>query len=99
MVITYVMMLKQKRIARAFEHAGALALTTARTPDQLGLTPGLAWHRLVTHGVLRCPGEGRYFLDVPKWQQLRRLRMRIAIAAIVSLLVVLAVIVLATRPA
>jgi hypothetical protein len=97
MVITVVIMLKQRAVVRAFQRAAATAPETACTPARLGLRPGLAWHRLVAHAVLRCPGEGRYFLDVPNWQRLRRGRRRIAMGVIVALLLALAVIVLATR--
>jgi hypothetical protein len=97
MVITTVLLLRQKKIVRAFERAAATTPAMACTPGQLGLKQGMAWHRLVTHAVLRCPGEGRYFLDVPNWQRLRRLRRRIAVTVIVGLLLVLVAILLATR--
>ena len=54
----------------------------------------MAWHRLVSHAVLRCPGDGRYFVDMVNWQRLRRRRRVIALAAIAGLLVLLALILL-----
>ncbi|MGH8159175.1 MAG: hypothetical protein ACREPQ_13715 [Rhodanobacter sp.] len=58
----------------------------------------MAWHQLVGHAVLRCPGEGRYFLDLANWQRLRQRRRRLALLAVIGgLLVVLAVILLTTR--
>ena len=78
MIVTSALLLRQKKIVRAFERAAATTPATAYTPEQLGLKPGLAWHRLVGHAVLRCPGEGRYFVDLANWQRLRRLRWRIA---------------------
>ncbi|MEP6899786.1 MAG: hypothetical protein ABI870_14765 [Rhodanobacter sp.] len=98
MVIASALMLQQKKIVHAFERAAITTPTTACTAEQLGLKPGLAWHRLVGHAVLRYPGEGRYFLDVSNWQRLRRLRRRIAIGIIVGLLLVLAVVLLTVRP-
>jgi hypothetical protein len=98
MVVSAVMLQQQKAIVRAFERAAATTPATACTAEQLGLKQGMAWYRLVTHAVLRCPGEGRYFLDMSNWQRLRRLRRRIALAVIIGLLLVLAVILLATRP-
>jgi hypothetical protein len=97
MMITSVLLLRQKKIVQAFERTAATTPAMACTPGQLGLRQGMAWHRLVTHAVLRCPGEGRYFLDVPNWQRLRLLRRRIVVAVIIGLLLVLAAIVLATR--
>ncbi|WP_158882720.1 hypothetical protein [Rhodanobacter sp. L36] len=97
MVITSAIVLKQKRIAQAFERAAATTPGTAQTPQQLGIKQGLAWGQLVRHAVLRCPGEGRYFVDISNWQRLRRLRRRIAISIISALLIVLAVVLLVTR--
>lgn len=97
MIITSALLLRQKKIVRSFERAAATTPATACTPAQLGLKPGLAWHRLVGHAVLRCPGEGRYFLDVANWQRLRRLRWRIATGIIVGLLLVLGAVLLAAR--
>jgi hypothetical protein len=96
MVITAVMVHKQRALVRAFEQAAATTAATALSAEQLGLKPGMAWHQLVGHAVLRCPGEGRYFLDLANWQRLRRRRRRVALATIAGLLT-LALIVLATR--
>ena len=89
MVISAVMMMKQRAIVRAFERAAATTVATACTAEQLGLKPGMAWYQLVGHAVLRCPGEGRYFLDVASWQRLRRRRHRIALAVVAAVLVLL----------
>jgi hypothetical protein len=98
MVITAVMAHKQRAIVRTFEQAAATTAATARTAEQLGLKPGMAWHQLVGHAVLRCPGEARYFLDAANWQNLRRRRRRLALVAVMAgALVVLAVILLTAR--
>ncbi|HEY0198350.1 MAG TPA: hypothetical protein VGC19_07395 [Rhodanobacter sp.] len=96
MLLTSAIVLKQKRIVRAFERAVATTPAMAQTPEQLGLEQGLAWGQLVRHAVLRCPGEGRYFLDMPNWQRLCRLRRRIAWSIIAVLLIVLAASLLVT---
>jgi hypothetical protein len=96
MVITAVMAHKQRALVRAFEQAAATTAATARTAEQLGLKPGMAWHQLVGHAVLRCPGEGRYFLDLTNWQRLRRRRRRIVLVTIAGVLT-LVLILLATR--
>jgi len=89
MVISAVMMIKQRAIVRTFERAAATTEATACTAERLGLKPGMAWYQLVNHAVLRCPGEGRYFLDVANWQRLRRRRHRMALAVIAGVLVLL----------
>ena len=86
MVITAVMLHKQRTLVQSFERAGATSVDQARTAEQLGLQPGMAWYRLVAHGVLRCPAEGRYFLDRANWQRLRRRRRALALAFIAGLL-------------
>jgi hypothetical protein len=98
MVITVVMVHKQRALVRAFEQAAATTAATACTAEQLGLKPGMAWHQLVGRAVLRCPGEGRYFLDLANWQRLRRQRRRRRMAlAVVAGLLTLVLILLATR--
>lgn len=97
MVITSVMMLRQRAIVRAFEQGAVTSSATARTAEQMGLKPGMAWHHLVGHAVLRCPGEGRYFLDVANWQRLRRRRRHLALMVIVALLIGVTLVLLATR--
>lgn len=92
MVITAVMMHKQRKLVRAFESAGATSAARARTAQELGLQPGMVWYRLVAHAVLRCPAEGRYFLDLANWQRLRRRRRAWALTFIVGLLALLGLI-------
>ncbi len=90
MLITTVMMHRQRTIVRAFEQAAATSAATARTAEQLGLKTGMAWYQLVSRAVLRCPGEGRYFLDMANWQRLRQRRRRVMLALVGGLLVLLA---------
>jgi len=95
MLINTVMMLRQRMIVRVFERAAATTAATACTAAQLGLKPGMAWHRLASLAVLRCPGEGRWFLDMANWQRLRRRRHRIALAVVAGLLVLLGLLLVA----
>jgi len=88
-LITAIMARRQQAIVRAFEQAAATTMETACRPEQLGLQPGMAWHQLVASAVLRCPGDGRYFLDVAGWQRLRRRRRWTALAVVVGLLALL----------
>lgn len=93
MLINAVMMVKQRAIARAFERAAATTPTTACRPEQLGLKQGMAWYQLLRHAVLRCPGDGRYFLDTANWQRLRKRRQRMALGLLAILLGLLALMV------
>ena len=76
MLLTAMLLRSQRAIVRRFEEAGATRQEASRRPEDLGLAPGLAWHQLVGQGVLRCPGEGRYFLDRDRWDWLGRQRRR-----------------------
>ena len=90
MVITAIMAYRQRAIVRAFEQAAATTVAMACRPEQLNLKPGMAWHQLVAHAVLRCPGEGRYFLDAANWRRLRQRRRRMALTVVIGVLVLLA---------
>lgn len=86
MLVMALLMRRQHAIVRVFAQAAATTPATACSASQLGLEPGMAWHHLVGHAVLRCPGDGRYFLDLPNWQRLRRLRRRIAVVIVMTVL-------------
>lgn len=97
MVITSWMQRRQRAIVRAFEQGAVTSAAMARTAEQIGLRPDMAWHHLVGQAVLRCPGEGSYFLDVANWQRLRRRRHHLALMVMVALSIGLALVLLATR--
>ncbi|WP_430391523.1 hypothetical protein [Dyella sp. 20L07] len=93
MFITALVMRKQRAIVHTLERAGATGPATARTPAELGVQPGMAWYQLIGHAVLRCPGEGRYYLDPPSWQRLRHRRKITAMVASAVILLVLVLLV------
>ena len=95
MLITAWMVRTQRAIVRVFKRASATTVATACTAEQLSLMQRMAWHQLVSHAVLRCPGEGRYFLDLANWQRLRRHRFALLIGT--GSLLALALILLLTR--
>lgn len=76
MILTAVLVHRQKQIVAALQAAGAVDMAHARTPEELNVTPGMAWHQLVGHAVVRYPGEGRYFVDLARWDRLRAQRRR-----------------------
>lgn len=88
MLLTALVMRRQGGIVRTFERAGAIGSASARTPAELGLKPDMAWYQLVGQAVLRCPGDGRYYLDRPRWLRLRK-RRRITGQFMASVIVLL----------
>lgn len=91
-MLTAMMLRAQRAIVRRFEEAGATSTESARGAEELKLTPGIAWYQLVERGVLRCPGEGRYFLDRERWEQVtgqRRHHAWVMVVAVVALVVLL----------
>lgn len=79
---------KEKRIVRAFREAGATSADKAVAPADIGVHGRVAFKRLVEHSVLREAGDGRFYLDEQKWEDLRRLRHRVIL--IMLLIVVVA---------
>jgi hypothetical protein len=79
----------ERRIVEAFERAGATSVTSARTPDEVGVdTASVGWRRLTNRAVVReaPPGSGRYYLDREVWQAVRRTRMRLVVVLVIILL-------------
>ena len=79
----------ERRIVEAFELAGATSVTSARTPDEVGVdTASVGWRRLTNRAVVReaPPRSGRYYLDREVWKAVRRTRMRLVVVLIVILL-------------
>ena len=79
----------ERRIVEAFELAGATSVTSARTPDEIGVdTASLGWRRLTNRAVVREAerGSGRYYLDRQVWQAVRRTRRRLMVILILIVL-------------
>lgn len=89
MLLTVMRMRRQRAIVRAFERAGALAVDSARSAEELGARVDFAWQQLASLAVLRSPASGRWFLDRPNWQTLCRRRCGLAAAVVAGLLLVL----------
>jgi hypothetical protein len=68
---------RERDIVQVYRGAGATDVRTARAPDDIGVERRLPFHMLVRHAVLRDAGNGRYYLDEPSWQALRRMRHRV----------------------
>ena len=79
---------KEKRIVRAFRDAGATSADKAVSSADVGVHGRVAFKKLVGHAVLRESGDGRFYLDEQKWQDLCSLRHRMVL--IILLLVAIA---------
>lgn len=88
MLLTTMLMLNQRAIVRAFARAGAVSAVQARRAEDLGLHIGMAWQQLASHGVLRSPASGRWFLDRERWRHLCRHRLAWAWAAVAGVLLI-----------
>ncbi|MEP6491948.1 MAG: hypothetical protein ABJF01_04690 [bacterium] len=78
-----ILLRKERDIVDTYRGAGATTVSSARRADELDVDQRLAFHRLVQRAVLREAGDGRFYLDEPSWQALRRLRHRMAIVMFV----------------
>ena len=79
---------REKDIVEVYRRAGATAPGTARAPADLDVQHHVAFNVLVRRAVLRDVGDGRYYLDEPTWQALRRFRHRMAGGMIIVILVI-----------
>jgi hypothetical protein len=80
---------KEKHVVDAFRRAGATTPDTAVAPEAMGVAERVAFRRLCQHSVLREASSGAFYLDEPSWQACSALRRRVALVALVGLLVVL----------
>jgi hypothetical protein len=85
-----ILLRKERDIVDTYRGAGATSLDSARRADELDVSEHLAFHRLVRRAVLRESTEGRYYLDEPSWNALRRMRHRMLIVVLVLLVVIIA---------
>jgi hypothetical protein len=85
-----ILLRKERDIVDTYRGAGATSLDSARRADELDVSEHLAFHRLVRRAVLREGTEGRYYLDEPSWNALRRMRHRMLIVVLVLLVVIIA---------
>ncbi len=84
---------KERDIVRLYEQAGATSPAAARTPSDVGVHERVAFKILVRRAVLCEVGPDCYYVDVPRWNALRALRRRVAIAVILTLAVMVALLI------
>lgn len=88
-----VVLMKERRLVEAFTAAAATSPERAQAVETLGIdSDTLALRRLRHRAVIRESSPGRFYLDVPTWEALRRGRQRVAIVllVIIALLFVVA---------
>ena len=73
-----VMLIKERHMVEAFMRAGATSASTALPPGDIAVDLGsVSGRRLVRGAIIREAGDGRYYLDLPGWEALRRRRRRV----------------------
>jgi hypothetical protein len=93
-----VIIARERRVVEAFTVAGATSPERARPLDSLGIeSDGMALRRLQDHAVIREAEGGRFYLDLPSWQALRRMRRRMAIILLVVILIYAATLIASRR--
>ena len=86
--IATIMLVKERQIVEAFMRAGATSESSAVHPGDISVdVTNIGGRGLIRRAVLREAGEGRYYLDLPGWEALRRHRRRVLF--VILLLVVL----------
>ena len=84
--------LKEGRMVRRFEEAGALSPDSARSLDQIGISTGRILRRLRDRLVIRHVEGDLFYVDEEVWAELRKRRRRHAsVAAIAALALILGV--------
>ena len=73
-----IMLIKERQIVEAFMRAGATSESSAVVPGDIAVDlANIGGRRLVGRAIIREAGEGRYYLDLPGWEALRRHRRRV----------------------
>jgi hypothetical protein len=90
--------MREKRVIEAFSTAAATSPQRAMALETLGTdSDGLVVRRLLDRAVLRESSPGRYYLDLPSWEALRRTRRRMVFLLLALLVILLVVGVIGLR--
>jgi hypothetical protein len=84
--VAAVVIAKEKRIVDAFRRGGAISVTSAVTPSVIGVSERAAFGRLRKRAVLQEASPGAFYLDEASWQALRATRRRMALGALLVVL-------------
>jgi len=81
---TAVVLVKERHIVEAFQHARATSAERAVVPTDIGVDlADVGGRRLLRHAVLREAPSGLYYLDEPTWIALRSTRRRLVFLILV----------------
>ena len=72
-----IILAKQKRYLRAFREANALDESRAVSLSEIGQRPSFIFQRLVDQGVIARTGNGKYYLDEGKEEEVRKRRKKL----------------------
>ena len=93
-----VIIARERRLVEAFTVAGATSPERARPMDSLGIeSDGMALRRLQDHAVIREAEGGRFYLDLPSWQALRRMRRRLVLVLLLAVILTFAATLIGSR--
>jgi hypothetical protein len=93
-----VIIARERRVVEAFTAAAATSPERARPLDSLGMDSyGMALRRLQDHAVIREAEGGRFYLDLPSWQALRRMRRRLILVLLLAVILTFAVTLIGSR--
>lgn len=85
--VAAVVIAKERHIVRAFRRAGATTPATAVAPASIGVAEHLVFHKLRNRAILREAGGNTFYLDEMSWQASRAVRRRLALIALVIVLI------------
>lgn len=80
---------REKDLVAHFRSHGAVDAAHAMTPAALGVDQRLAWIALRNRAIIRDGAPGTFYLDEPSWEAAGRRRKRVAMVALVFVLLAL----------
>ena len=76
-----VMIIKERRMVEAFTQAGATSPASGVYPGDIAVDlAAIGGRRLIEGAIIREAGDGRFYVDLPSWEALRRRRRRVLFA-------------------
>ena len=74
--------MRERRVRKAFQAAGALDPGTAQGLDEIGIEDNRPLRKLQSHDVVRESSPGCFYLDEETWQAVRSARLKLALMLI-----------------
>lgn len=83
-----VMRRKERDLRADFLAFGATRPLEARSLAELGLEENMTWKRMCRRSVIREGSPGLFYWDEDSWQELRSMRLRMALMMLGAILVI-----------